>query len=161
MKNYALKFSLFICYIASFSLMFLFFIIIFISNILKTNYYFPLMTLILVFVTCFLFSTCLLILFFINLKKQNKVLTYISFCAHGILLIYFLISLVLYVVPNSTFEYSDLSISSSDFELIIDVFQNTSQYGFCVNFVMSCILGFATTFSYARYDDTTKLVDFL
>lgn len=161
MKNYALKFSLFVCYIASFSSMLLFFIIILICNILKNNYYFPLTTLVFVFVTCFIFSTCLLILFFINAKRGNKVLTYASFCGYGVLLVYYLLSLILYVVPSFHFEYSDISASSSDFELIVDVFQNTSQYCFCVSITANCILGFVTSFCYIRHDNSSDLIDFL
>lgn len=159
MKNYALKFSLFVCYIASFFLMLLFFLIIFISNIVRINYYFPLMTLILVFATCFALSTTLLILFFINVKRKNKVITYLSLFAYGFLILFYLICLVFFVVPNLNVEF--YQASSFDFKLIVLSIHNFGQYGFCINFVMSCILGFATTFSYARYDDATNLVDFL
>ena len=159
MKNYALKFSLFVCYIASFFLMLLFFLIILISNIVKINHDIPLMTLILVFVTCFALSTSLLILFFINVKRRNKVITYLSLFAYGSLILFYFICLVFFVVPNLNIEFYEAS--SFDFKLIALSTHNFGQYGFCINFVMSCILGFATTFSYARHEDTTNLVGFL
>ena len=161
MKNYALKFSLFVCYIASFFLMLLFFLIILISNIVKINFYISLMTLILVFVTCFALSTSLLILFFINVKRRNKVITCLSLFVYGFLILFYLICLVFFVVPNLNIEFYEVSSSSIDFKLIIGSIHNFAQYGFCINFITSCIFGFVTTFNYARYDNSSDLIDYL